>query len=59
MVEMVYYNKQGRKSKKPPKGVPECKPDLEIKGGVTPANGVPVKPLLDSEMRKRAKKKRV
>ena len=60
MNEIVYVNKKGKRSKKPPKGVPPFKPKPILNGeGVSLENGIPVKPHLDLKVRKRAKRKKV
>lgn len=56
MNEIVYIDKDGRRSKKPPKGVPPFVPKPPIDGnGVSLENGIPCKPHLDEKVRKRAK----
>ena len=58
MVEMIYYDKTGRRSKKPPKGVPPFKPKPLLNGeGCSSENGIPYEPKLDGRVKKRAKKR--
>jgi len=58
MTEIVYIDKNGKRSKKPPEGVPPFKPKPIVNGdGISLRNGIPCKPMLDTEVKKRAKKK--
>ena len=58
MNEIVYIDKDGKRSKRPPKGVPPFVPKPIVNGqGISPQNGIPVRPILDTEVKKRAKKK--
>ena len=58
MNEIVYIDKNGKRSKKPPKGVPPFKQKPFVNGeGISPENGLPVRPILDTEVKKIAKKK--
>jgi hypothetical protein len=56
MNEIVYYTKNGKKHKKPPRGVPEFKPKPPINGeGCSIQDGIPCRAVLDFEVRRRAK----
>ena len=60
MNDIVYVNKKGKRSKKPPEGTPLFKPKPIVNGeGCSRRNGVPTKPKFDTEVRKRAKNKKV
>jgi len=55
--DVIYIDKNGKKKKKPPKGVPPFKPKPVVNGeGCSPKNGIPVLPKLERQVRKRAKK---
>ncbi len=58
MNDIVYVDKDGRRSKKPPNGVPPFVPKPPVDGsGLSIGDGLPCKPILDLEVKKRAKKK--
>lgn len=58
MNDIVYIDKNGKRRKKPPKGVPPFKPKPPINGsGCSAKNGIPCKPILDTEVKRLAKKK--
>jgi len=60
MNEIVYIDKNGKRRKKPRQGVPPMRPKPILNGeGVSRENGIPVKPHLDTGVRKRAKRKKV
>jgi len=60
MNNIIYVNKNGKKSKKPPKGIPKFVPRPVLNGqGASLENGIPVKPKLDMGVRKRAKRKKI
>ena len=60
MNEIVYIDKNGKRRKKPPEGTTHFKPKPIVNGaGVSPENGMPVRPILDTEVKKRAKKKKI
>lgn len=56
MDEIAYYDKEGHRSKKPPKGVPPLPPNkLSEKGGASSEDGTPTRPRMDSTARPRKK----
>jgi len=60
MNEIVYIDKKGRRSKKPPKGVPPFVPKKPVNGsGCSAENGIPTRPIPDWRVRKRAKRKKI
>lgn len=59
MDEILYIDRNGKRSKKPPEGVPPFKPKPIVNGeGVSSENGISCKPILDIEVRKNAKSKK-
>ena len=58
MNNVIYINKNGERRKKPPEETPHFKPKSVVNGkGITLQNGLPVRPILDTEVKKIAKKK--
>jgi hypothetical protein len=58
MNNVIYINKNGERRKKPPEETPHFKPKSVVNGnGISPQNGIPVRPILETEVKKSAKKK--
>jgi hypothetical protein len=59
MSEIIYYTKDGKRHKKPPKGVPEFRYKPPINGeGCSIKDGIPCRAVLDFEVRRCAKSRK-
>jgi len=55
-LEFLYFDKEGKISRKPSRGIPEPRPKPLVEGeGASYENGIPVIPKKDKKLRKRGK----